>query len=224
MTSALSGLLAQTGGVWAKFPTPGTTYAGTIAAAPEVRQRTEFGTNKPLTWDDGSPQQEIVVTLTTDQCDASVENDDGTRKITIKAWGPQMRELKRAVSAAGDTDLRVGGTFSITYSQDGEPTKPGFPAPKLYVMDYQAPSATSGLLSGGGQEQAAGQGNPWGAPPAQQDAPAPAQSAPAQAAPQQADDPVEKAKQLISLGIDDATIHGTTGVDLAVIAALRNAA
>lgn len=208
MTSALGNLLAQTGGVWAKFPTIGTSFAGDIIAPPEVRQRTEFGTNKPLTWDNGDPQQEIVVTLMTSERDQSVENDDGTRKVTIKAWGPQMRELKRVVSAAGDTDLRVGGRFSMTYSQDGEPSKPGFPAPKLYTMEYQAPSATSGLLSGGDtpQEQAT----------AQAAAPAP----PQQAAP--ADDPVEKAKKLIALGIDDATVHGTTGVDMTVIAALRN--
>lgn len=222
MTSVLGNLLAQTGGVWAKFPTPGTTFAGEIIAAPEVRQRTEFGTNKPLTWDNGDPQQEIVVTLKTDQRDQSVENDDGTRKVTIKAWGPQMRELKRAVAAAGDTDLRVGGRFSMTYSQDGEPSKPGFPAPKLYTMDYQAPSATAGLLAGGesqpgSQATPTAQANPWAVNPNQQQPTQQAAPAPA------AEDPVEKARQLIGLGIDDTTIHGTTGVDLAVLAALRNA-
>jgi|GEM_PF-2029980 len=153
MTS-IADMLAQTGGIFAKWPTIGTTYAGEITANPEVRQRRDIGTGEPLTWKDGNPQQEIIVTIKTEQRDPEKPDDDGTRKVVIKAWGPQMNELKRAVQAAGATDLQVGGRFSMTYKADGQASNPGFNAPKLFEMSYQPPSATAGMFTGGQQPAA----------------------------------------------------------------------
>ncbi|MFB9777303.1 hypothetical protein [Brevibacterium otitidis] len=222
MTS-IADMLAQTGGIFAKWPTIGTTYAGEITANPEVRQRRDIGTGEPLTWKDGNPQQEIIVTIKTEQRDPEKADDDGTRKVVIKAWGPQMNELKRAVQAAGATDLQVGGRFSMTYKADGQASNPGFNAPKLFEMRYEAPSATAGMFAG---SQAAPQpASQWGQQPqaAQPQAPAPAQQQPAGDQASGPDSNVNKARQLIGLGLDTPTIAQATGLDQNVIEALRNA-
>ena len=216
MTS-IADMLAQTGGIFAKWPTIGTTYAGEITANPEIRQRRDIGTGEPLTWKDGNPQQEIIVTIKTEQRDPEKPDDDGTRKVVIKAWGPQMNELKRAVQAAGATDLQVGGRFSMTYKADGQASNPGFNAPKLFEMSYQPPSATAGMFTSG--QQQTGQQQTPEQPAAQQPAQPPAQSSTGGAP----DSNVNKARQLISLGLDTPTIASTTGLDQNVIEALRNA-
>lgn len=219
---SVASLLANTGGTSAKFDQIGDTHEGTIVST-EAVQRRDFTTNEPATWDDGSAQMQIVVTLETQERDASDPDDDGTRKLYLKAWGQSMKELKRAVQAAGDTDLQPGGHFTVTYARDGEQKKRGFNAPKEFAMEYRKPSGTAGLINAPVQEatpaptaQAASAAQPAPQQPVEQ-------SQPAQAAPAQGNDQVSIAKQLIATGLDDNTIHGTTGLDLPVIAALRNA-
>jgi hypothetical protein len=132
--SALDDLLAPTGKSL-KFETPGQTYTG-IVISTAVRQATEFGTGKPLTFDDGSPREQIVIILDTQLRDDV--DDDGTRSLYIKGWGPQKRAFIAAVKANGSPE--AGDTLTVTFTGFGDrPVGGGFAA-KLY--EYRIEKAT----------------------------------------------------------------------------------
>jgi hypothetical protein len=128
----------------AKFPVIGTTVAGVITAEPTIENQREFGTDKVLTWPDGSPRQQLVVTIKTAAIDQSIPGDDGARRVFIK--GTMKTAVANAVKAAGKRQLDVGGQLSITYTGDGEASRPGLNAPKLYAATYAAPSGQGEFL------------------------------------------------------------------------------
>jgi hypothetical protein len=217
MTTAhdTAALIAGPGGKTAKFATIGDTHEGVIESK-DVRQRKDFQTQEPLEWNDGSPQLEIVVALATSERADDDPDDDGVRKLYLKTWGQTMQELRRAVKAAGADDIEVGGHLKITYARDGEIKTRGFNAPKEFAMEYRKPSGTAGLINNGGQETPVEPTRQTGQ----------TQQAQAPAEPEQGSQPADQvavAKKLIASGLDDQVIHGTTGLDLQVIAALRNA-
>lgn len=159
----------------AKFPTVGTTIGGTVVEAEPVQAR-NFDSGEPEVWDDGRPKMQIRVTVETDLRDPEDEHDDGKRGIYVKAWGDNFKALKAAIRAAGDDDVRPGGTFSATYYADGPKPKKGF-APKLFSYTYTKPSGAAALLK-----------TPEAAPapaaaPVAAPAPAPAPAAPAETDP-----------------------------------------
>lgn len=202
--STLDDLLAG-GGKSFKFDRIGDTVTGTIASV-IVRQVTNFDTGKPEFWDDGKPQEQIVVTLSTNLKED--EDDDGARNVYIKGWGGQLRAFREAVRAAGSKPA-PGDTFTATYVADGEQPKKGFP-PKVYT--YQLVKATGLDALVGGQPAAPA------TPPVSSPAPQPVSAPTPQAA------PADLAKQLIRLGLDTTSIATTTGLDAAVVEALRQVA
>ena len=80
----------------AKFPTLGASVGGPITEEPQERQQTDYETREPLTWSDGSPRMQWVITVQTDRCDD--EDDDGRRRIFAK--GQLLNEIRRAVKKA----------------------------------------------------------------------------------------------------------------------------
>ena len=60
--------LLEGGGKSAKFETVGDTTKGQVVAA-ESRQQTDYTSGEPLTWDDGNPRMQLVITLATDERD-----------------------------------------------------------------------------------------------------------------------------------------------------------
>jgi hypothetical protein len=132
---SVEGFLSGGGAVSAKFPEPGATIKGTIEEA-AVSQQTDLD-GKPRVWDDGNPRQQLVVTLTTDERDSTIDDDNGARRVFIK--GQMLTALKDALKKAGAKSIEVGGTLAIKYTGDGTPTKVGFNAPKLYVCQYKQP-------------------------------------------------------------------------------------
>ena len=125
----------------AKFETVGETVGGPITNIGEARQQTEYGSGRPLTWDDGSPRMQLPVTVQTTLRDPSDPNDDGKRTFYVKG------EMKRAIGLAlkaANAKMAVGGVLTLTYVGD-EPTK-GFPK-KLYQAAYQPPSPDAGFFS-----------------------------------------------------------------------------
>jgi hypothetical protein len=150
----------------AKFDSIGETVGGPITHIGEPRQQTEFGSGKPLTWDDGSPRMQLPITVQTNQRDPHDPQDDGKRVFYVKG------EMKKAITAAlraTHAKMAIGGTLTLTYVGD-EPTK-GFPK-KLYQASYTPPAPGAGFFDQGEPQQQAHQ-----APPAQQYAP-PVQAAP----------------------------------------------
>lgn len=135
----IEGFLSGGGAPSAKFPTPGTTVKGTIEDA-VLSQQTDLD-GKPKTWDDGNPRMQVVVTLATDERDASVDDDKGTRRVFIK--GQMLSALKDALKKAGAKNIEVGGTLAVRYTEDEASTKTGYNAKKVYVCQYKAPTVSA---------------------------------------------------------------------------------
>ncbi len=60
----------------------GTSFTGTITDLRTVQVRS-YDTGEPEFWDDGKPKLQIEVTLATSYLDASLEGDDGTRRVYL---------------------------------------------------------------------------------------------------------------------------------------------
>lgn len=194
------------GGATAKFEAPGETYAGEVVDI-AVRQVNDYDSGKPAFWDDGNPQEQIVVTIAT--ADSTGPDDDGHRNVYIKGWGDQLKAFRQAAKALG-RNPRKGDIFTATYVGEGEKKNPRFNAPKLFQYEITAGSAGLSNLTEQPTQQA----------PATPAAPAQAAPVPA-AAPSAEKSPNEKARQLIELGLDDATIAGQLGLDIDVVGILR---
>jgi hypothetical protein len=141
--------LLLSGGVpAAKFETIGTVVKGVIVAA-DVTQQTDISTGQPKNWPDGNPMMQVVVTLQTDQRDANVDDDDGTRRLFVR--GQMQAAVRDALRKAG-AKLEVGGTLAVQYEADEPAKQRGFNPKKLYRAEYAAPlpgtEAANGLLGG----------------------------------------------------------------------------
>lgn len=197
-----------------KFVSPGDSVTGTIIGSPIVKQATEFGTGKLQTWDDGSPQEQIIITLATDERDPSDPQDDGARSVYIKGWGAQLRAFKAAVQAAGSKPA-AGHRFTATFTGLGDrPASGGYP-PKVFEYELQPGAALDALVDEPSATAAA-------APPQQAAGAAPA----ATAAPGGgAEKDRATAQSLISMGMTDEVIRtAAPSLSLEIIAAMRNAA
>jgi hypothetical protein len=150
MSVDVNAFLSGAGVPGARFPTVGTTVAGRIRHA-EVAQQRDFDTGRLLTWDDGSPRQQLVVDVATGDRDPARPDDDGVRRLYAKS--NMLDAIRRAIRASG-AQLENGGTLSVTYTGDGEPARRGLAAPKLYDATYQPPTAA--LLSDHAAAQRAG--------------------------------------------------------------------
>lgn len=128
----------------ASFDEIGDTVEGDITDA-VVNQQTDMETQAPLTWSDGSPRMQLVVTLQTDDKSA---DDDGLRRIFAKGGkyevdsgtGTSMKDaIGDAIKKAGAKSLDVGGRLKVGYTGVGKKTNRGFSAPKLYRATYSPP-------------------------------------------------------------------------------------
>lgn len=138
--SDISTFLMGGGTTSAKFETIGDRVSGEILSV-EVTQQTDLDGN-PKFWDNGKPMEQLVVVLQTDE--RNDEEDDGRRAVYLKGSNKHASSRKAAADAvkeAGAKSLEVGGTFALAYIGDGEPTKRGFSAPKLYQAAYKPPVA-----------------------------------------------------------------------------------
>lgn len=122
------------------FPVLNTKHEGHILAI-EMGQQRDPQNNKPKVWDDGSPMMQMIITLRTDERDAEVENDDGTRKLYVASKG--MREaLAAAVKLTGASGIAVGGRLGMKFVAEGERTNRAFNPPKEYKARYEPPTVS----------------------------------------------------------------------------------
>jgi S1-C subfamily serine protease len=113
----------------AKFESPGDTVSGIVDDV-MIRQATEYGTGKPLTFDNGDPREQIVIVLKVDN--HVPEDDDGFRAVYIKGWGHQRRAFIQATKDGGKPVQ--GSRFTASFVRL-EPSKAGgFPAK---VFEYR---------------------------------------------------------------------------------------
>jgi hypothetical protein len=120
----------------AKFPVKGTTVKGTIESI-VASQQTDIATGQVKSWPDGNPMMQLVVTLSTDERDPEIADDDGQRRLYIK--GQMLSAFKEALRLAR-AKPEVGGTLAVQYKEDGEQKNPAWSPPKLYVAQYKAPA------------------------------------------------------------------------------------
>ncbi|AJK27386.1 hypothetical protein PBI_KRATIO_57 [Mycobacterium phage Kratio] len=189
MTNASKQFLAGGGAPTAKFPNQayGTVNGGRIIAEPVVEQQRDYDTGKPLTYEDGNPKLQMVVTIQTDLRDPSIADDDGKRRLFVRSG--MRAAVQKAVQAAGVDYLAVGGELHVTYTHDDGRAK-------QYVAVYTPPNESQSFLAGGAPAAAA-------APAAVAPAPvaAPAAVAPAPAAPLPEGVTPEALKALQELGM-----------------------
>lgn len=138
-------LLSDTGAS-ATFTNVGDKIGGLITATAR-RQARDYSTGQPDTWDDGSPKENIVITVDTGRPDPNIPDDDGIRSVYVKWWGEQAKALKDAIKAAGARGLIPGGHFEAEFVGLGESTKRGFSAPKIFHYTYQPPNPTGNLTA-----------------------------------------------------------------------------
>ena len=143
----VSSFFGGTGIPSAKFPTIGTVVTGTITEPPVQSQQSEIGTGKPLTWDDGKPRLQLVITLQTKERDPEIEGDTGIRRVFCT--GTKVSEgggMKGAFQRAGIRDLPVGGALTIKYSHDGQRSSAAYSPPKQYEVTFVPPNPAAGFL------------------------------------------------------------------------------
>lgn len=122
---------------------PGASVTGKILKL-EVSQQTDYNTRAPLSWANGDPKMQLEVTLQTTLRDASIEDDDGQRRVFIKGKG-LTDATREAVLKVGGKGLEIGGTLTVTYSHDTKPTGGGN-AYREYKVVYQRPDASAAFL------------------------------------------------------------------------------
>lgn len=115
----------------AQFKNIGDSITGVIDSM-QVVQQTDRQTGVPMTWNDGSPRNQLLVVLYTNE--RVDEEDEGARRVYIR--GQMKNAVQAAVRAAGRSGLGIGDTLSIQYYANGEPS-PGYDAPKLYRATYE---------------------------------------------------------------------------------------
>jgi hypothetical protein len=145
--SDINDFLFGGGGRAAKFDNIGDTVTGPITDA-KMTQQTAMETNEPLTWADGRPRMQLVVSMATDQ--RADDNDDGIRTVYAKGGnyeaasgtGTSMKDaIADALKRASASSLDVGGVLTVAYTGEGKKTNRGYAAPKLFKAKYEPPTS-----------------------------------------------------------------------------------
>jgi hypothetical protein len=110
----------------AKWPKVGFVFEGIVKGA-AVKQQTDYDDNTPLVWDDGSPRMQLIIDVqgpvtgitwkTTQNVQHAVPNDDGMRAMYVK--GNLQKAIAKALRAAGDAKLELGGHIRVERVADG---------------------------------------------------------------------------------------------------------
>lgn len=201
-------ILMSGGGKFATFKEPGDTITGVIVDVgtpyhvKEFNQVTQRSDGPPRYTKSGKPVYAFHLTLTTTERRPEDPEDDGTRVVDVNSWRMQDA-LRGAVRNAAAKGLTPGAQVTLTYIGDEVPGDKR--SGKKFTAEYV--SAANTTLMGA---PAVAPAEEWATP-----APAPAAATPA------GDSPAVKAQKLIDAGMTDQQINQVTGLDLAVIAAIR---
>lgn len=146
--SDINDFLFGGGGKAAKFEQIGDFVEGTITDV-RMTQQTSMDDNQPLTWSDGSPRMQLVITLQTNLSEG--ENDDGLRRIYAKGGNFEVAEgsgkslkdaIADAVKRAEAKSIDEGGMLKVAHTGMGKKTNRGYQAPKLFKASYKAPAVS----------------------------------------------------------------------------------
>jgi len=115
------------------WPDKGATVTGRILDMQKGIQRDPNGVVR--TFDDGTPRPQIIITLQTKLHED--DDDDGRRRLFVK--GQMTKAFREAMKANKVKGPRVGGTLTVTYTEDGKQEIPGLNPPKVFTVKYKAP-------------------------------------------------------------------------------------
>ncbi len=135
----------------------GTRKGGTIIEPfPFKRQKRDYDTGEPMTWDDGNPRQQFVVTVQTDLDEGPDDEgtpDDGRRRFYFDKPSDLLKVTQAAIRSAWAgvpaherklMDFEIGATFFVTRTGKGEAKKTAGggkrKAPWLHSVEYARPS------------------------------------------------------------------------------------
>jgi hypothetical protein len=133
MTQDVNQFLMGGGGRSFKFAQHGDSVAGYITST-ELRQQTSMDGDL-LTWDDGKPRMQLVVTLDTGLGEDG--DDDGLRRIFVR--GQMTKAVQAAVVKAGERGIALDGHLTVTYESDAKPERKGISGAKQYSAAYSPP-------------------------------------------------------------------------------------
>lgn len=147
--NAANDFLMMEGGKSFPFEKVNDVVMGEVISA-EVRQQTDLETGEKLTWPDGSPRNQLVITLQTSL--KINDEDDGIRTIYAKGGkfdiadgdGTSMKEaIANAVRSGGGTGLNPGDHLAVGYTGNGVKKNRGFNPPKLYSASWKRATPAS---------------------------------------------------------------------------------
>lgn len=142
----INGFLLSGGAKAFPFNNLGDSVEGTIVDA-ELRQQTSME-GELLTWSDGKPRMQLVITLQTKLHDT--DDDDGIRTIYAKGGkfdvaqgeGTSMRDaIADAVRTMKADKLEAGDSLVVAYTGLGV-AKRGYQAPHLYTAGFRKAKAS----------------------------------------------------------------------------------
>ncbi|MDR6794335.1 hypothetical protein J2X12_002928 [Pseudarthrobacter oxydans] len=118
---------AVSNGAALKFETQGQEIVAQISGPVSTVQATEFGSDKPATWRDGSPKLKALVPLTTEAGES--------KTLHVPAGSLLQKAIGAALAEAGASDLEVGGVLGVTWTGWGQGKNPANP-PKSWSARY----------------------------------------------------------------------------------------
>ena len=134
MTQDVNSFLMGGGARSAKFENEGDVVIGYITNS-EVRQQTDMKTGVALTWDNGDPRMQLIITLETESRDD--DDDDGLRTLYVR--GQMQKAVAEAIRKVGERGLSNGGKLAVKFMSTAAPKTKGFNGAKQYVAKYEAP-------------------------------------------------------------------------------------
>ena len=119
---------------------PGDSITGIITDI-AVRTATEYGTGAPLTFPDGAPKEQIIVTIKAEGIVPTDDDDDMHRSVYVKGWGQQKRAFIDEARKSGKPS--AGDRFTAIYVKDEPSKQGGFPSKvyeyRIQALDYAEP-------------------------------------------------------------------------------------
>jgi hypothetical protein len=137
MSSTSIPLSALESGNGAKFNELGDKYAGTITAL-DRRQQTDMD-NQPLTYKDGTPRMQLVITLEQDSGEAvQLYAKGGNYQPDVGSGESMQNAIGTAVRTAGAASLDAGGWLGVAFT--GTQNLSAGKTAKLYTAEYRPPA------------------------------------------------------------------------------------
>lgn len=117
------------------------TFRGGLVLEKKIVPQTKMGTGEVIRWDDGTPREQMVLTLQT--AERADPQDDGKRQIFIK--GDAVRACREALSAVKSPDIDPGGWYYQAWVDEKPAKKQGYTNQKVYKSIYALPGSPDPL-------------------------------------------------------------------------------